>query len=183
MIKNPAHPAEKRILIVEDEGLVAITLEETLKRIGYLVVGIAMSGEEALTLTGGHHPDVILMDIHLQGDMDGIEAAKKIKGQYGTPIIFLTAYSDDETIMRVVQTESSGYLVKPINTRELFASIESALYKKRKLTSFMEQQASSNRPICPCTTPMIQAFSTAKNGEMIPVGWVCPSCHHFVQGV
>ena len=183
MLKNPKNSAEKRILIVEDEGLVAITLEETLRRIGYSVVGIAMSGEEALTLTGECQPDVILMDIHLQGDMDGIEAAQKIKGQYGTPVIFLTAYSDDETIKRVVQTESSGYLVKPINTRELFANIESALYKKRKLNSFMEQQAAANRPICRCTTPMIQAFSTIKSGEMIPVGWVCPSCHHFVQGV
>jgi len=182
MLKNPKNSAEKRILIVEDEGLVAITLEETLRRIGYSVVGIAMSGEEALTLTGECQPDVILMDIHLHGDMDGIEAAQKIKGQYGTPVIFLTAYSDDETIKRVVQTESSGYLVKPINTRELFANIESALYKKRKLNSFMEQQEAANKPICRCTTPMIQAFSTIKSGEMIPVGWVCPSCHHFVQG-
>ncbi len=181
MMKNPENPAEKRILIVEDEGLVAMTLEETLRRIGYVVVGIAMSGEEALTLTGEQHPDVILMDIHLQGEMDGIEVAYKIKGLYGTPIIFLTAFSDDETIRRVVQTEASGYLVKPINTRELFAGIEAALYKKRKLDSFMEQQAAANRPICPCKTPMIQAFSAAKNGEMIPVGWVCPSCHHFVQ--
>ncbi len=181
MMKSPANPEEKRILIVEDEGLVAMTLEETLKRIGYSAVGIAMSGEEALSLTGERHPDVILMDIHLQGDMDGIEAAHKIKGLYGTPIIFLTAYSDDETIRRVVLTESSGYLVKPINTRELFAAIESALYKKRRIAQFMERQAAANRPICSCNTPMIQTFSTTKNGEMIPVGWVCPTCHHFVQ--
>ncbi|ABS56921.1 response regulator receiver protein [Methanoregula boonei 6A8] len=181
MLKSPANPAEKRILIVEDEGLVAMTLEETLRRIGYLVVGIALSGEEAITLTGEQHPDVILMDIRLQGGMDGIEAAQKIKGQFGTPIIFLTAYSDDETIRRVVMTESSGYLVKPINTRELFAGIESALYKKRRFDRFMEQQATASRPVCPCGTPMIQAFSPEK-GEMIAVGWVCPKCHHFVQG-
>ena len=182
MTKNSTNTAEKRILLVEDEGLVAMTLEETLKRIGYSVVGIAMSGEEALSLTGERHPDVILMDIHLQGEMDGIEAAQKIKGLYGIPIIFLTAYSDDETIRRVVLTESSGYLVKPINTRELFAGIESALYKKRKLDTFMEQQAAANRPICQCGIPMIRTFSQ-ENGEMIPVGWVCPSCHRFVQGI
>jgi DNA-binding NarL/FixJ family response regulator len=160
-----------------------MTLEETLKRIGYTVVGIAMSGEEAIAMAGEPLPDVLLMDIHIQGEIDGIEAAKKIKGLYGTPIIFLTAYSDDETIRRVVMAEAHGYMVKPINTRELFASIESALYKKRKIDFFMEQQAAANRPICPCSTPMIQAFSTTKNGEMIPVGWVCPSCHHFVQGL
>ena len=182
MMTNPTNLSEKRILIVEDEGLVAMTLEETLRRIGYSVVGIAMTGEEAIAMTGEKYPQVILMDIHLQGELDGIEAAKKIKGLYGTPIIFLTAYSDDETIRRVVLAEAHSYLVKPINTRELFASIESALYKKRELDSFMEQQAAATRPICPCNTPMIQTFSSTKNGEMIPVGWVCPVCHHFVQG-
>ncbi|MFZ1128214.1 response regulator [Methanoregula sp.] len=182
MIKPLTNPAEKRILLVEDEGLVAMVLEETLKRIGYSVVGIAMSGEEAIAMSGELYPDVILMDIHLQGETDGVEAAKKIKGLYGTPIIFLTAYSDDETIRHAVMAEADGYLVKPINTQELFAGIESALYKKRKLDFFMEQQAATTRPVCPCNTPMIQTFSTTKNGEMIPVGWVCPSCHHFVQG-
>jgi len=180
MKNNPANPAEKKVLIVEDEGLVAMTLEETLRRIGYSVVGIAMNGEEAMALTAERQPDVVLMDIHLQGEMDGIEAAQKIKGQFGTPIIFLTAYSDDETIRRVVLAEASGYLVKPINTRELFAAIESALYKKRRFDRFMEQQAAASRPICPCGTPMIQAFSP-EQGEMIPVGWVCPKCHNFVQ--
>ena len=141
-----------------------------------------MSGEEAIAMSGELYPDVILMDIHLQGETDGVEAAKKIKGLYGTPIIFLTAYSDDETIRHAVMAEADGYLVKPINTQELFAGIESALYKKRKLDFFMEQQAATTRPVCPCNTPMIQTFSTTKNGEMIPVGWVCPSCHHFVQG-
>ena len=182
-MKPPPPSAEKRILIVEDEGLVAMTLEETLKRIGYVAVGIAMSGEEALTLTRDRQPDVILMDIHLHGEMDGIETAHKIKGSYGTPVIFLTAYSDDETIRRVVQTESSGYLVKPINTRELFAAIESALYKKRKISQFMEQQAASNRPVCTCSTPMIRTFSPKENGEMVPVGWVCPKCNRYVQGI
>ncbi|HVP97018.1 response regulator [Methanoregula sp.] len=182
MIKNLVNPAEKKVLIVEDEGLVAVTLEETLRRIGYSVTGIAMSGEEALALISEQQPDVVLMDIHLQGDMDGIETAQKIKGQSGTPVIFLTAYSDDETIRRVVLTESSGYLVKPINTRELFASIESALYKKRRIDQFMEQQAVAHQPICSCGTSMIRTFSQER-GEMIPVGWVCPKCHHFVQGI
>jgi CheY-like chemotaxis protein len=175
-------PGNKRILLVEDESVFALSLEETLTRIGYTVVGVAMSGEEALTLTERQQPDVILMDVHLQGDMDGIETAHKVKGMYGIPVIFLTAYSDDETIRRIVLTEPGGYLVKPINTRELFASIESALYKKRKVDQFMEQQAAANRPICPCGTPMMRTFS-AERGEMLPVGWVCPKCHRFVQGI
>jgi len=183
MNKSPVNSAEKKVLIVEDEGLVAITLEETLRRIGYLVIGIAMSGEEALALIGERQPDLVLMDIHLQGEMDGIETAKKIKGQSGTPVIFLTAYSDDETIRRVVLTEASGYLVKPINTRELFASIESALYKKRRIDQFMEQQAAAQQPVCTCGTSMIRTFSQQERGDMLPVGWVCPSCHRFVQGI
>ena len=182
MATHTTIPGTKRILLVEDESVFALSLEETLTRIGYTVVGVAMSGTEAIALAGGQQPDVILMDVHLHGEMDGIETAHKIKGACGIPVIFLTAYSDDETIRRIVLTEPDGYLVKPINTRELFASIESALYKRRRIDQFMEQQAAASRPVCTCGTAMTRTFS-ADRGGMIPVGWVCPKCHRFVQGI
>lgn len=122
---------KKRVLIVEDEGIVALALRDVLISLGYDAVGIAYSGPEAIEKAGQTSPDIILMDIHLKGDMDGIEATTKISALYDIPVIYLTAYSDDETIRRAKQTSSYGYLVKPYNTRELYSMIEFAIYKNR----------------------------------------------------
>ena len=145
MIGNPANSSEKRILLVEDDSNFSNMLEHLLVEIGYTVVGIAVSGEEALAMAGSESRlDVILIDIHIEGEMDGIETARHLKGLYGTPTIFMTAQADDETIRRVVLTESEGYLVKPINRQELFANLEIAIHKKRKNDAFTVRRAAVN---------------------------------------
>ena len=122
---------EKSILIVEDEGVVALSLQALLTKMGYTVVGIAVTGKEAIGLATTKKPDVILMDIHIKGDIDGIETTEKINETMDIPVIFLTAYADDETVKRALKTRSHSYLVKPYNPRELYSNIEFAIYKRR----------------------------------------------------
>ena len=120
-----------KILIVEDQGIVAADIEATLKSFGHDVVAIAASGEEAIRYGEQFRPDLVLMDISLQGDMDGIEAAKRINQTLDVPVVYLTAYADDETVARARQTGPFGYLVKPYDDSELHAAIEVALSKYR----------------------------------------------------
>jgi PAS domain S-box-containing protein len=120
---------QPRILIVEDQKIVAADLESTLRRLGYSVVGTASSGEEAIRKASELEPSIVLMDIRLRGDMDGIEAARSVRARQDVPIVYLTAYADDETIVRARETAPFGYLVKPFNERELRGAIEVALYK------------------------------------------------------
>ncbi len=117
------------ILIVEDEGILAIGLKKKLERLGYNISAIASSGEEAIELAAMYGPDLILVDIVLKGDMDGIEAADKIHSTLKVPIIYLTAYSDEDTVKRAKITEPFGYLIKPYNDRELQIAVEVALYR------------------------------------------------------
>ncbi len=121
----------KKVLIVEDEGVVALSLKIMLKKIGYEVAGIAITGEEAIAMAKEHLPDVILMDIHLKGDMDGIQATKEINKITDIPVIYLTAYADDDTVKRALKTESASYLVKPFNPREVYSNIEFAVHRHR----------------------------------------------------
>jgi len=119
-----------QILVVEDQGIVADDLRRRLTRLGYTVPDIAFSGEEAVEKAKTFHPDLILMDIRLKGDMDGVEAAEKIHGTLDIPIIYLTAHSDRETLSRAKKTEPFGYILKkPFDERELLSNIEMALYK------------------------------------------------------
>jgi PAS domain S-box-containing protein len=120
---------EKNILIVEDESVVAIDLRQSLHRMGYGVTDTVQSGEDALESVKSNPPGLILMDIGLKGNMDGIEAAGIIHKEYGLPIIFLTAYADDDTLRQATETGPYGYLVKPYQERELKTSIEVALSK------------------------------------------------------
>jgi CheY-like chemotaxis protein len=144
-VRDIANSIEKRILLVDDDSDFSKMLEDLLREIGYTVIGIAANGEQAIAMAGREHNlDLILVDIHIDGDMDGIETARKIRGLYGTPTIFMTAHADDETILRVVMTESDGYLVKPINRQELFANIEMAIHKKRRNDTFTGRCASIN---------------------------------------
>lgn len=121
--------AGESILIVEDEGILAIELAEKLERLGYNVAAAASSGEEAIEMAAKHKPDLILMDIVLKGEMDGIAAARKIHSTFKVPIIYLTAYAGDDTVKRAKLTEPFGYLVKPYNDRELQIALEMALYR------------------------------------------------------
>ncbi len=120
---------KKKILIVEDEGLVALKTKKDLERIGYDVVAIFASGEEALEGIDAVRPDLILMDIKLQGKIDGIDAANDISEKYDVPVIYLTAHSEENTLRRAKKTEPYGYLLKPIDEKELHIAVEIALYK------------------------------------------------------
>ena len=123
-----------KIMVVEDEGIVGLELSEALNRMGYQVLPVVATGHEALETVVVEHPDLILMDIRLEGELDGVETARKIHNNFKIPIIYLTAHSDETTIQRAKHTESYGYLLKPFEERSLRAAIEVALYKAKKLS-------------------------------------------------
>ena len=118
-----------RIFIVEDEAIVVADLVETLRSLGYCVAGTARSGETAVERITELHPDLVLMDIHLAGKMDGVEATAEIHRTSDVPVIFITAYADNELLERAKRTEPYGYLIKPYDERELRTVIEMAQYK------------------------------------------------------
>jgi diguanylate cyclase (GGDEF)-like protein/PAS domain S-box-containing protein len=118
-----------RILIVEDESIVALDIKRRLTSLGYIIVGQASSGEDAIRLAIQTKPDLILMDIKIKGPLDGIEASEQIRSQQDVPIIFLTAFADENTLQRARITGPSGYILKPFQERELAISIDMALYK------------------------------------------------------
>ncbi|MFA4848815.1 MAG: response regulator [Methanoregula sp.] len=124
-MKKPA------IFIVEDEAIVANDIKETLKSLGYEAPGIAKSGEIALEMIKKFKPDLVLMDIHLATQMDGVETAGIIHVLYGIPVIYLTAYADKALLDRAKVTEPYGYVIKPYDERELHSVIEMALYKHK----------------------------------------------------
>lgn len=115
------------ILIVEDEAIVAFNLQQRLSHMGYHVPDVAVSGSETLALVSKARPDLILMDIHIEGAMDGIDVASLIHETSPVPVIYLTAYSEDSTLERARQTKPYGYLIKPFSERELHATIQMAL--------------------------------------------------------
>jgi len=121
--------AKARVLIVEDAFIVSAHLKKTLEREGYEIVDMTNSGEYALKVVELRRPDLVLMDIMLEGPIDGIETARLMRTQFNVPIIYLTALTDRETIQRAKITEPFGYLSKPIDDRQLFTVIEIALYK------------------------------------------------------
>ncbi|MEB3226693.1 MAG: diguanylate cyclase [Synechococcus sp.] len=127
-----------KILIVEDELLIARTLSKKLQKMGYEVSGIVSSAEAALKSLAGDFPDLILMDIVIKGEKDGIQAAAEIYQTYDLPIIYLTAYADDATLQRAEETGCYGYILKPYLEKELYATIRMAL-KKHDQTKSLKQ--------------------------------------------
>ncbi len=117
-----------QILIVEDAKIVALDIQRNIEKLGYSVAAIVSSGEEAIRQAGEARPDLILMDIILKGDMDGIQAAGEIRDRFNIPVIYLTAYGDDQTVQRAKVTEPFGYIHKPVDMKELHTAIELALY-------------------------------------------------------
>ncbi|MBD2776631.1 diguanylate cyclase domain-containing protein [Iningainema tapete] len=115
------------ILIVEDERVAAWNIQAALERFGYQVVGNVASGEKAVGLAEILKPDLVLMDIRLPGEIDGIEAAKRIRNQFYIPVVYLTAYADDQTLERAIATDPYGYLIKPFKRIELHTIITTAL--------------------------------------------------------
>ncbi len=129
----------EKVLIVEDESIVAMELENHVRRMGYDVIGPVATGDAALEKAGNFRPDIVLMDIRIQGDKDGIETAEAIRSRFKMPVIYLTAHADERTIQRAKVTEPLGYLVKPLRAHELRAAITVALHK-HKMSEALEQQ-------------------------------------------
>jgi len=128
MIRQP-DSTRARITIVEDEAVIAMGIGRSVASLGYEVAGIAHSAEEALEQVRQVRPDLVLMDIMLGGQMNGTDAARRLHSEFGLPVIYLTAYSDEATLARAKTTDPFGYLIKPFQERELRVAIEIALYK------------------------------------------------------
>ncbi|MEQ8540217.1 MAG: ATP-binding protein [Coleofasciculus sp. D1-CHI-01] len=124
-----------KILVVEDERVVALSIQNRLESLGYIVTANVTSAEAAIAGISQNPPDLVLMDIRLKGKIDGIEAAAQMRQQFQLPVVYLTAYNDEETLERAKLTEPYGYLLKPFESKDLATTIEVALYKHK-----MEQQ-------------------------------------------
>lgn len=151
-MKGPA-----KILIVEDEGIVAFNLQQRLQHMGYEVAGVAESGSESLSLVASERPDLVLMDIHIKGEMDGIDVAGALSESPNgsVPVIYLTAYSEDATLERARLTRPYGYLIKPFSERELHATIQMALERHQMQLALNENQ-----------TLLAQALQSADMGTL-----------------
>jgi CheY-like chemotaxis protein len=128
MCSEPVSP-ELRVLIVEDETLIAEELTERLSRLGFCVIAAVDSAEEGVAIATNDHPDLILMDIRLKGEKDGVQAAKEIRQQIDVPIVYLTAYSDRQTVDRAKASDYDGFILKPFQSGELQSTIEIALQR------------------------------------------------------
>jgi len=145
-----------RILIVEDEAIEALDIERRLTASGYTVIDSVSTGEEAVRRVEETGPDLVLMDISLHGEMDGVSAAGVIRARFDIPVIYLTAYADEPTLQRAKITEPYGYIVKPFKERELYIAIDMALYKhklERKLKDNEKWLATTLRSIGDAVTP------------------------------
>ena len=120
-----------KIMVVDDEVVIALRLQQRLTTMGFDITGVAHSGEEAVEKARRLRPDLILMDIMIPGKLDGIAAAKIVKDELGIPVVFLTAFSEDNIIDRAKQAEPYGYILKPFQDREIKAAVEIALYKNK----------------------------------------------------
>jgi len=131
---------KRRILVVEDERLVAKHIENMVRGLGYDVAGVAATGEDAVRIALESLPDLVLMDIMLRGDMDGIAASEQIWERAAIPVVYLTAYADEATLERAKVTDPFGYLLKPFEERELYTAIEMALYKHKTDRELKERE-------------------------------------------
>jgi len=129
-----------QILVVEDEDTSARLIEMTLKSWGYVVPAVIPSGEEAIKKAGEVHPDLVLMDICLKGDVDGVQAAEEIYTRFNIPVVYLTAYADNKILQRAKITEPYGYILKPFQQRELHTTIDIALYKHKADSKLKERE-------------------------------------------
>ena len=138
------------VMIVEDERITALEIQARLKKRGYSVSAIAASGAEALEQAQKFRPDIALLDIHLKGNMDGIQTAERLRRHFDIPVIYISAYADKETLKRAKLTGPFGYVLKPIDNRELDATIEMALYKHKievELKIVNQQLRASNQQL------------------------------------
>lgn len=121
----------ENVLVVEDEGMIAYHLKDILEKNHFKVSATVASGEEAVHEAYNKNPDIVLMDINLGGEMDGIDAAKKIRDDFNIPVVFLTAYGDDKTLEKARNADPYGYILKPFNERELIIVVDIAVHKHK----------------------------------------------------
>ena len=121
--------SQKKILIVEDESIIAEDISDSLISLGYRITGMVYSGEEAIEAAAKFRPDLVLMDVNLQGEIDGITAAAEIRSRFQIPVVYLTAYADENTLRRVNATKPFGYIVKPFEEKNLHTTIQLALHR------------------------------------------------------
>jgi PAS domain S-box-containing protein len=132
--------AKNQILVVEDESVVAMDIQDRLESLGYGVVATVATGKRAIEKAGSLRPDLVLMDIQLQGEMDGVQAADEIRRCYHIPVVYLTANADHPTLERAKLTDPFGYIIKPFEERELHTAVEMALYKHRTEQKLKESE-------------------------------------------
>ena len=128
------------VLVVEDESIVAKDIQQSLKKLGYNVLGICSTGEDAVKSAQDLSPNIVLMDIMLKGEMNGIEAAALIRKSNNIPVIFLTAYADESTLDKAKVSEPFGYIIKPFKEIDLHTSIEMAIYKHEKESNLQKER-------------------------------------------
>src|SRR3989441_6950511 len=128
-----------RILVVEDESLLAEDIQERLKNLGYEVAAVAHSGEEALARVAAAQPDLVLMDIRLKGKMDGLDTARVVRERFNPPIVYLTGDADTATLERAKATEPLGYLLKPVDEKRLHSTVTGLKQAEKELTDSREQ--------------------------------------------
>lgn len=149
------------ILIVEDESIVAMEIEKSVQQLGYRVCSVVGNGSDAIEATGTERPDMILMDINLPGEMDGIEAAGHIREQFDLPVIYLTAYSDMGTTERAKFTRPLGYIQKPFQLSELRVALEMALFtagidaERKRAIDNLERESRINSVLADIATRLI----------------------------
>src|SRR4051794_24739069 len=153
------------VIVVEDERVVALHLKQQLTRLGYSVPAMATSGDQALRQIAEHRPDVVLMDVHIDGPQDGIDTAAKIPPEFQTPVIYLTAYSEEATLERARGTKPYGYLIKPFSERELHASIQMVLERCRADAAVRESERRLEQVVATRTTELVEQTALRVQAE------------------
>ncbi|HMB45406.1 MAG TPA: ATP-binding protein [Candidatus Methanoperedens sp.] len=166
----------ENILVVEDEAIVAEDIKNVLLMEGYFVCATAPSGDAAIKKVHEYHPDLILMDINLKGNMDGIETSGKIREQFDIPIIYLTAFSEKNTIDRAKLTNPMGYIVKPINRRDLCIAIEITIYKHRADKKINEEKTWLNTTLKSISDAVVATDPQGRVKFMNPVARSFSKC-------
>jgi PAS domain S-box-containing protein len=178
-----------RILLVEDESIIALDTQSTLEGIGYEVISIVDSGEKAIEVSKKEKPDIILMDIRIKGEMDGIAAAEIIRTRFGIPIIFLTAYLDEKRLEKVKLTMPFGYILKPVQEKDLSVTIEMALHvskvdKDRKKVELELKQAVKELQCFYGISRLVETLNISLDeilqgaADLIPQAWQYPEITH-----
>jgi len=165
-----------RIMVVEDEAVISMEIQERLTKMGHSVCGTAASGDEAVSVATAKRPDLILMDVQLRGEVDGVQAAKQIHDLIAIPVIYLTAFADDRTVERAKLTEPFGYLIKPFSEKELYAAIEMAIYKnsmEARVQDSERRYATTVRCIADCVivTDMDMNITLMNPAAQSVTGW------------